>query len=352
METTGLVKIPDKDRVAMMPSLLQTLSILLPVMSTTFASVEHMMKDVSEPSSLGTLIIDEAGQALPQSALGAIFRAKKLLVLGDPKQVEPIVTDEFQLLKAAYTDEWIQPYKHKTLSVQRMVDALNPVGTYLEDEAGTQQWVGSPLLVHRRCISPMFDISNQLSYMEIMKQMTPAPNADTEAIMALERSQWIDISGTEYGKKNHYVPEQGDAVQMILREAFRKNPYPDLFIISPFTSVVSGIRKSISEWQKQVPLTEDNKSMDRWKKDQIGTVHAFQGKEAKEVIFLLGCDASPRAYGAVQWVHSNIVNVAVTRAKYRLYVIGDQQVWKRNDNLRHVLDNIQVISFEKEQGEV
>ena len=32
----------------------------------------------------------------------------------------------------------------------------------------------------------------------------------------------------------------------------------------------------------------------------------------------------------VNWVNDNIVNVAVTRAKYRLYVIGDEEVWKKS----------------------
>ena len=42
----------------------------------------------------------------------------------------------------------------------------------------------------------------------------------------------------------------------------------------------------------------------------------------------MGCDDSQSARGAVNWVNSNIVNVAVTRAKYRLYVIGARDVWK------------------------
>ena len=29
-------------------------------------------------------------------------------------------------------------------------------------------------------------------------------------------------------------------------------------------------------------------------------------------------------------MNSSIVNVAATRAKYRLYIIGDKEVWKNN----------------------
>lgn len=43
-------------------------------------------------SSLSWLLIDEAGQALPQAAIGAIMRAKRSIVVGDPLQIPPVVS--------------------------------------------------------------------------------------------------------------------------------------------------------------------------------------------------------------------------------------------------------------------
>ncbi len=39
----------------------------------------------------------------------------------------------------------------------------------------------------------------------------------------------------------------------------------------------------------------------------------------------MGCDKN--SIGAANWVNKNIVNVAATRAKFRLYLVGDKTVW-------------------------
>ncbi len=162
-----------------------------------------------------------------------------------------------------------------------------------------------------------------VSYTGIMKQQTRPPTAELEKKFVYNHSMWIDVKGKEIGEKNHYVKEQGEKVCEIIRTALLKiGSISELYIISPFTSVVSGIR---TELRKALGDFEEN--TEHFITNNIGTVHKFQGKEANEVIFVLGCDET--AVGAVQWVNSNIVNVAATRTKYKLYIIGD-----RSENVR------------------
>ncbi|CAH1059845.1 AAA domain-containing protein [Paenibacillus pseudetheri] len=311
--------------------LLNTLFLLTPVLSTTFASVGRFLKNIREQGSMGLLIIDEAGQASPQVALGALWRSKRAIVVGDPKQVEPVVTDDADVIKKVFSDNFVLPYSNKTISVQEFSDRINRFGSYIKDSfTGEEKWVGCPLVVHRRCINPMFSISNRLSYDGMMRKKTTEAKEENEAKFVQEKTCWIDVSGKEIGNKNHFVHEQGKVALKMIIESFRKyNGLPDMYVISPFTTVINGMKSMVKE---SIELKQYKEYVEIWADQYCGTVHRFQGKEAKEVIFLLGCD--DKAGGAVNWVKPNIVNVAATRAKYRLYIIGDYQVWKKSEIFR------------------
>lgn len=292
---------------------------------------------------IGTLVIDEAGQAQPQMAVGALYRARKAIIVGDPKQVEPVVTDDLKLLKEAYSEPVFANYKNKSLSVQSCADIMNPFGTSYDNGTDYPDWVGCPLLVHRRCISPMYEISNRISYNGIMKQQTLPPSDGKVESFIYEKSQWINVTGVENGHGDHYVAEQGNVVCEMVNVSFQKaikiskmqvDTKPSLYIITPFTTVVSGLRKAIGTYatRNKNSALGVSTSLDEWLYDNIGTVHKFQGKEANEVIFVLGCDESQKNRYAVKgFVNSNIVNVAATRAKYRFYMVGDQKVWGKNE---------------------
>lgn len=300
------------------PPLMQTLFLITPVISTTFDSMQNLMKNAVTSGDFGLLIVDEAGQATPAKAVGSLYRCRHAMIVGDPKQIEPVVTTETALIKEMIANEVTRAYMKKDISVQQFADLLNPYGTYLDSV-----WVGCPLVVHRRCIDPMFSISNELSYNNKMKLQTAPPKNEDIKSFIYERSGWIDVGGSENGNKDHFVEAQGRVVVELLRRKLEKmtaGEKPKLYITSPFTSVKDGMKKMIADSGLGISKDED------WIRDNIGTVHTFQGKGTDEVIFLLGCDAS--AAGAVNWVNKNIVNVAVTRAKYRFYAVGDKQLWK------------------------
>ncbi|PFI06561.1 AAA domain-containing protein, partial [Bacillus cereus] len=75
-----------------------TVHCFFPVVSTTFASFASMYRGINK-DFIPYLMIDEAGQAVPSQAVGALWRSQKVMVVGDPLQIEPVVTTDNTMLE-------------------------------------------------------------------------------------------------------------------------------------------------------------------------------------------------------------------------------------------------------------
>lgn len=299
-----------------------TFWLVIPVVSSTFASIQRMFGNLG-PGSIPWLFIDEAGQTVPQAAAGALWRCKRAVVVGDPFQIEPVVTTPDAIIKELgnhFDLKWEQ--MDSTLSVQRMADRVNRYGWTMNDD-----WVGSPLRVHRRCTDPMFSIANEIAYAGMMYNSTPS--ASTKLLM---ETAFVDIRGNVEAGCRHYVTAQGEVIRkMILDEIDRQQALPDLFVISPFSEIPSKLRSELEKPLKaavaNLPQQMNDKKVNDWLDTHIGTVHTFQGKQAEGVILCLGLDSTKE--GAAQWAASkpNLLNVALTRAKLRFVAVGDGQIW-------------------------
>ena len=316
------------------PALLNSLMIAVPVISSTFAAVERFLVNCKSESSLGTIIIDEAGQASPHMLVGALLRAQKAIVVGDPKQIEPVQTVQ-DLFVEKICGEDLGKYRSKELSVQSLADAQNPFAGIIKNLDGSESWVGCPLVIHRRCKDPMFTVANELSYGGFMINKTMDSD---DPIDPCKESCWItyDASNIESSTgKDRYIKVQGQiAFELIQKLRARNAEFKDIFIITPFTSVAHGFKTYMQSISDDIVNWTDKDNKSGWLKDNIGTVHTFQGKEAKVVIYMLGCQSDGSANGAIKWVNANNVNVAFTRAKEYIYVIGDATKWAElNKNL-------------------
>ncbi len=297
-----------------------SLFLIVPVVSTAFASVERMLSSVG-PETFGWVLIDEAGQATPQSAVGALMRCQRAVVVGDPQQVEPVVTLPETLTGALMREFDVDPdrFSAPSATAQTLADDASEHTATFTTSLGSRT-VGAPLLVHRRCASPMFDISNAIAYNQLMVQAKrPARSAIRDVLGA---SRWIDVIGPGNEK---YSPSEGDAVLALLHRLREAAVAPDLYIVTPFVAVQDGMRQLV---QRSGVLTGWVPSPVDWIKERIGTVHTVQGREAEAVVFVLGAP-EPGQQGARAWAGSrpNLLNVAVTRAKEVLYVVGNRSLW-------------------------
>ncbi|SHL62651.1 DEAD/DEAH box helicase [Flavobacterium pectinovorum] len=291
-------------------NLWDTFFLCIPVVSTTLASASRLFPNTNE-NQIGWLLIDEAGQATPQSAVGIIHRSKRCVIVGDPLQVEPVVTIPANLVaklrQLSNVDLLWSPLQ---TSVQQLADRISLSGTYMQN--GTESdpiWTGFPLRTHRRCDEPMFSIANKIAYSD---QMVKAVKENSKEIF-IGASQWFHVENINPPINKHVIIEEIDLLKIKITELLNSGYSGNIYVISPFKSVAGACDNEFRKIENVF----------------CGTVHKFQGKEADIVFLVLGSD--PKSSGARKWASQkpNILNVALTRAKKRLYVIGNKKLWSQ-----------------------
>ncbi len=316
------INLPDKSNAKIWQSFFQ----IIPVVSSTFASVQYMLRKV-KTDFIPWLFIDEAGQALPQLACGAIWRAKRVLAVGDPFQIEPVDTMPTELRKLLLPEYNLSTEDLRgNFSVQNLTDKNSLYGANVES-GNDSFWIGTPLKVHRRCIEPMFSIANRISYNDSMVCATQLP----ESIGVKINTCFWDVKGETNGR--HFVQNQANVVIELILKSFEGHElniyldFPSLFIITPFSEISKELRRQLKEELISKLSLIDKKRIRTWVDKSVGTVHTFQGKQAEGVILLLGCDQKSKM--AARWAANkpNLLNVALTRAKYKFLVVGDGDLW-------------------------
>ncbi|WP_196480669.1 DEAD/DEAH box helicase [Burkholderia multivorans] len=302
--------------------------LVVPVVSTTFASFPRLFRGV-ESEQLAWLMIDEAGQATPQQAAGAIWRSRRSVIVGDPLQLEPVVGVPQELMtpllrRCSAEPQWAPPLA----SAQTLADRANRFGMYLgEPDSEERTWLGSPLLVHRRCLDPMFRIANSIAYED---KMVFGTGEDTGPA-GIGPSCWVDVPAEH--SDGHWVEAQArramELVERITNGVLRQDGQFKVYVITPFRTVSVKVKHLLYH-----RYGEASKGM-------AGTVHTFQGKEAENVVFLLGGNPSrPGVISSFAGAKPNLVNVAVTRAKRRLYVVGDRRFWTGPSDVHRIFSRM------------
>lgn len=287
-------------------SYLAAITFVFPVVSSSLASAPKMLKFLDK---VGVIICDESGQATVLSGYCFMNRTLNAITVGDPLQIEPIIEIFGPLNDALLKAHDIQDdiFDVTKSSVQVLSDfASNNGSEYSENR------IGMPLKVHRRCISPIFDISNDISYDNQIFNVTPALK-ENDVLYALSESCWYNIeTPASFFRGNISIYEKYLVDKFIEQKGlcdYDEDIKPSIYVISPFRDKTSMYKSSSND------------------KYEFGTLHTFQGKEADIVFLVLGGNTP----GSRTWASqkANMLNVAATRAKKRFYVVGDYNNWSR-----------------------
>ncbi|MEN3931804.1 AAA domain-containing protein [Microvirga sp. W0021] len=168
----------------------------------------------------------------------------------------------------------------------------------------------------------MFSISNSIAYENLMVQAKVTKSSTIRDVLGTSR--WINVEGSGEEK---WCRQEGDELLKLLYDLRSQGCIPDFYIVTPFVVVQDRMREVLLASGLLKGWVENPY---QWVRSRIGTVHTVQGREAEAVFFILGApDVIQR--GARDWAGSqpNLLNVAVTRAKEALYVVGNRSLWKK-----------------------
>jgi hypothetical protein len=268
------------------------------------------------------LIVDEAGQVLPEVAGASFALAKNALVIGDTMQISPIWAIPRHVDVGNLIAHGLVEPGHAGTGYDAIVEAgkASASGSVMRiaQHASPYQYdpdlsPGLYLYEHRRCYDDIIDYCNALCYKgKLVPKRGPRP-PDQDGLPALgylhvDGMCQRNSSGSSFNNLEAATIAAWLAANKETLEARYQKPLSQVVgVVTPFSAQVSAISKACPE----LDIT-------------IGTVHALQGAERPVVIF--SSVYSKHQDGQFIDRYPSMLNVAVSRAKDSFLVFGDMDV--------------------------
>ncbi|MEW5953838.1 MAG: AAA domain-containing protein [Bacillota bacterium] len=291
------------------PRLLAEARKLMPVCQTAVPVWIMPLSRVAENFEPGknffdVVIIDEASQA-DVMALVALYMGRQVIVVGDNKQVSPLAVGQKQDEVQKLIDEHL-----KDIPNNQLYDGLFSVY-----DLGMTAFKPVCLREHFRCVSPIIQFSNHLSYDGKIK-----PLRDDSDVLCRPYTVAYRVEGTT--SRNGKINEKEALTIASLTVACTEQPeYKDASfgIISMLGDEQTILIDSLL--QRYLPFSEYSR-----RRIQCGNSAQFQGDE-RDVIFLSLVDAANgegtltlRSEGH-QNMYKKRLNVAASRARNQMWVV-------------------------------
>lgn len=308
---------------------------LTPCAVATFASLPGKMKFKHGASGrfnwdyfynfIDLLIVDEAGQVLPEVAAASFALAKRALVIGDTQQIEPISSvskavdignlQSAGFLKGNYAEDDLATLSDTGIrsvdgSVMRLAQQACAYEPYPELERGLY------LFEHRRCYDEIINFSNKLCYKgALIPKRGNAPEGRAVPSMGYLH---IDGMALSFGGSRANATEAATIADWLaenrqdLEGQYNKKLEDIIGVVTPFGRQVQEIKRACAERGIDAKMT-------------VGTVHSLQGAERPVILF--SPVYSKHADGHFIDMSPSMLNVTVSRAKDSFLVFGDMDVF-------------------------
>ncbi len=277
--------------------------------------MNHMKVSESMPPEIGCfdlVIVDEASQS-DLWALPAIIRGKKILVVGDDKQVSPdggfIAAQRINELRNRFLEE--QPYKEDMTPEKSLYDLASRV-------FAAQQVM---LREHFRCVSPIIDYSNKEFYNGAIQPLR-IPKASERIDPPL-----VDIY-LEGGTRDHRDCNRLEA-EYIAREI--GDLISDKRFIGRTIGVISLLGNEQAKYIDNLVRGRCDVNELLHRRFDCGDARTFQGSE-RDIIFLSMVVDRKNCRALTSNTFQQRFNVAASRARDRLYLVRSVQPWHLSPN--------------------
>ncbi len=285
-----------------------------PAWATTLLSLSKASPCV--PGLFDRVIIDEASQCEIPPIIPALYRAKGVTVIGDPAQFPPVIT--MRETRHAH----IRYFKHK------LTDLSDARFDFMKHNAFDVVAV-HPLMLreHFRCHADIAAYFNEEYYTDKLKVRTDQKNLRFPHHMGFKRAlEWRNISDS--------LEDEIAEVKKLMQD-LKQNQYEGkIGVISPFRKVAERLKQELYGFHPLLDVEQD-----------VNTVNGFQGGERDLIIFVLGITSNltrGEDWYAVAEENRYIYNVAVSRARACLIVVGDREKARQSQSpaLRNLAKNI------------
>lgn len=300
----------------------------------TLLRVPRLENLLEDDVAFDYVIVDEAGRATVSEVLVALIRGRRAILVGDHLQLPPFLDDE--------TRRGLRTKGHD--GEQAGISLFEQLFDQLpEANRGV-------LCKQFRMHPSIGNLIGQLYYPKIgLKNGTahaerPLP---LERLGGQERVWWCPVSGGERqypGSKSWWNDQEGAAIEKLLDKLDRELDQTSKEGQRYSVGVIATYRDQVHYLQRQL----NSKRADRWKRltVTVATVDAFQGRE-QDIILLSVVRSGSRNAKFIADVRR--MNVAFSRARSLLVIVGDRGIGGYHDEWQRVIEAIpdsQVLDLE------